>query len=62
MRAADAVIAGGEHARGAVPVTEVPLATLALGVLLLAAVGNLLAAIQAAVAARTRSAALLRTL
>ena len=47
---------------GAVPVTEIPLATLGLGVLLLAAVGNLLAAIPAAVAARTRSAALLRTL
>ena len=38
---------------GAVPVTEVPLATLALGVLLLAAVGSLLTAIPAAVAART---------
>jgi ABC-type antimicrobial peptide transport system permease subunit len=47
---------------GAVPVTEVPLATLALGVLLLAAVGNLLTAIPAAIAARTRSGALLRTL
>jgi hypothetical protein len=45
---------------GAVPVTEVPLATLALGVLLLAAVGNLLTAIPAAIAARTRSAVLLR--
>ena len=47
---------------GAVPVTEVPLATLGLGVLLLAAAGNLLTVIPAAIAARTRSAALLRTL
>jgi len=45
-----------------VPVTEVPLATLGLGVLLLAAVGSLLTAIPAAVAGRTHSAALLRTL
>jgi hypothetical protein len=47
---------------GAVPVTEVPLATLGLGVLLLAAVGILLSTIPAALAARTHSAALLRTL
>ena len=47
---------------GAVPVTEIPLATLGLGVLLLAAVGSLLTAIPAAVAGRTHSAALLRTL
>ena len=47
---------------GAVPVTEVPLATLGLGVLLLAAVGSLLTAIPAAVAARTHCGALLRTL
>jgi hypothetical protein len=47
---------------GAVPVTEVPLATLGLGVLLLAAVGSLLTTIPAALAARTHSGALLRTL
>jgi putative ABC transport system permease protein len=47
---------------GAVPVTEVPLATLGLGVLLLAAAGNLLTAVPAAIAARTHSGALLRTL
>jgi hypothetical protein len=46
---------------GAVPVTEVPLVTLGLGVLLLAVAGNLLTAIPAAIAARTRSGALLRT-
>jgi ABC-type antimicrobial peptide transport system permease subunit len=47
---------------GAVPVTEVPLATLGLGMALLAAVGSLLSTIPAALAARTHSAALLRTL
>jgi hypothetical protein len=52
--------AGFAGSLGAVPVTEVPLATLALGVLVLAAGGNLLTAIPAAIAARTRSAAFLR--
>jgi ABC-type lipoprotein release transport system permease subunit len=45
---------------GAVPVAEVPLLTLAGGLAALALAGNLLAAVPAAIAARTRSAVLLR--
>jgi hypothetical protein len=45
---------------GVVPVTEIPLLVLAAGVILVAAAGNLLAAVPAAIAARTRSAQLLR--
>ena len=60
-------IAGGRWAwqsfagsLGAVPVTEVPVPLLILGLATLVVAGNLLAAVPAAVAARTRPAAALR--
>jgi predicted lysophospholipase L1 biosynthesis ABC-type transport system permease subunit len=45
---------------GAVPVSEVPLAVLILGLAALVAAGNLLASVPAAVAARTPPGAALR--
>ena len=45
---------------GAVPVTEVPLGVLIAGAVALAVAGNLLTSLPAAIAARTRAAALLR--
>ncbi len=47
---------------GAVPVTEIPLPTLILGLAALTVAVNLLTAVPAAIAARTRTAASLRAL
>ncbi len=51
---------GFANSLGVVPVTEIPLLTLIAGLLALVVAGNLLAAVPAAIAARTRAAVFLR--